>query len=530
MAIRAMDRVLGSVRRRALLADSAWLSDGQLLESFLANRDEAAFEGLVRRHGAMVLGVCRRVLGNYHDAEDAFQAAFLVLAKKAATVVPRELVGNWLYGVAYRTALEARVRLGRRRARERQVKDMPQPIAPPALESLELQRFLDQELDKLPGKYRAAIVLCDLEGRSRKDVARHLSIPEGTLSSRLAMGRQLLARRLGRRGLTLSSAGLAAALSAKAASAAVPPALIAAAVKAGAVALGGPAAGVLLSPHVVALSQGVMKSMLLSKLKIVTTVFLGFALAVWGAGLLAVPGSLGQAVVQAGEPSKSASPAGRPAAADEEPLDPKLLFEKRVQEELRLSKNQIDKLNAASKDADGKNAAGFDEIKRAEEAIKELQAKIRKMQSSIEENRAQTLRKAVPEILSAKALQRLREIQRQRQGVEALLRDPRMQRALSINDEQEMQIENILKTAKKVYTLREFVPEVHFLHSTTTRVFVDDFDAGHDPEIINKLVRVLTEDQKRALRMLVGAPFDSPGFRALLEGEKQLGGEKRLKK
>src|SRR5579864_4983839 len=142
----------------------------------------------------MVLGVCRRVIGNLHDAEDAFQAVFLVLAKKAGSLVPRELVGNWLYGVAYRTALQARTKLCRRRARELQVMDMPHPTVSSNFDLLDLHQALDQELCKLPDKYRVPIVLCDLESRPRKDVAGQLQIPEGTLSSRLATGRKLLAR------------------------------------------------------------------------------------------------------------------------------------------------------------------------------------------------------------------------------------------------------------------------------------------------------------------------------------------------
>src|SRR5262249_41660342 len=119
--------VLDHLRRTALRFDGGDLSDAQLLGSFLVRRDQAAFEALVRRHGQMVLGVCRRVLRDDHDAEDAFQAAFLVLVRKAASVRPRELVGHWLYGVAYRTALEARGILARRRAKERQVSAMPEP-------------------------------------------------------------------------------------------------------------------------------------------------------------------------------------------------------------------------------------------------------------------------------------------------------------------------------------------------------------------------------------------------------------------
>src|SRR5262245_58317663 len=121
-------RTIGEhLRRAVLLRDRHVLTDSRLMESFRANGEQAAFEILVKRHGPMVLGVCRRVIGNLHDAEDALQAVFLVLAKKAASITRRDLIGNWLYGVAYRTALQARVRLGRRRSREIQVKDMPQP-------------------------------------------------------------------------------------------------------------------------------------------------------------------------------------------------------------------------------------------------------------------------------------------------------------------------------------------------------------------------------------------------------------------
>src|SRR5262249_54392705 len=200
---------------RHLLASSpggggAELDDGQLLERFVACRDEPAFEALVHRHGPMVLGVCQRLLGNHHDAEDAFQATFMVLAKKAATVRPRGMVGHWLYGVACRTALEARVAAARRRARGKGYAMTRTPATP--IEWDDLRPVLDEELQRLPEKYRAAVVLCELEGKSRKEAARLLGIPEGTLSSRLATARRRLARRLARRGLDLSAAALATLL------------------------------------------------------------------------------------------------------------------------------------------------------------------------------------------------------------------------------------------------------------------------------------------------------------------------------
>src|SRR5262245_8284246 len=174
-------------------------TDGELLGHFVARRDGRAFAELLRRHGPMVLSTCRRLLRHEQDAEDAFQATFLVLARKAASVVPREAVGGWLYGVACRTAQAARGRRRRRETREKQMGELPERAAPPALDRLweELVPLLDRELGRLPEKYRLAVVLCELEGRSRKEVARQLGIPEGTLSSRLATARKLLARRLG---------------------------------------------------------------------------------------------------------------------------------------------------------------------------------------------------------------------------------------------------------------------------------------------------------------------------------------------
>ncbi len=275
--------VLRRFRRAALRGDGGGMTDGQLLGCFVADRDEAAFAALVRRHGPMVLGVCRRVLRHEADAEDAFQATFLVLARKAAAIARRELLGNWLYGVAHRTALDARAAADRRRARERQVDPMPEPEARNGTDAGPgLRPLLDEELSRLPDKYRVPVVLCDLEGRTRRDVARQLGIPVGTLSGRLTTSRRMLARRLARRGLALSGAALPAALSPSAASARVPPPLLAATVEAATAQV---AAGVV-SARVAALAEGVLKAMLVKKLTIVTAVFLAAGLLV-GAALLA---------------------------------------------------------------------------------------------------------------------------------------------------------------------------------------------------------------------------------------------------
>lgn len=163
------------------------LSDAELLRRYLNARDEAAFAAIVRCHGPMVRGVCRRTLGDCHDVDDAFQATFLVLVRRAGAIKPPSLLGNWLYGAARRAALKVRT--------------MP----------------LDDELARLPDKYRAVIVLSDLEGKSRAETARQLGVPEGTISSRLHRGREMPRRRLVRRGLVLAPGALAAALAQQAA-------------------------------------------------------------------------------------------------------------------------------------------------------------------------------------------------------------------------------------------------------------------------------------------------------------------------
>lgn len=187
--------------RRATGSDRR--SDAQLLNDYLRDRDPGAVAAIVRRHGPMVWGVCRRVLG-HHDAEDALQATFLVLARRAGAIRPGGLLGNWLYGVARRTSLKARALAARRRAREKTVDELPEPATPEAIGWADLRPVLDHELERLPNKYRAVLVLCDLEGKTRPDAARQLGWPEGTVNSRLSIGRKKLAARLARRGLTLS--------------------------------------------------------------------------------------------------------------------------------------------------------------------------------------------------------------------------------------------------------------------------------------------------------------------------------------
>jgi RNA polymerase sigma factor (sigma-70 family) len=267
MATRPMSEVLQHLHRAVLLRDGAGLTDGQLLEDYLRRGNDAALAALVRRHGPMVWGVCRRVLANYHDAEDAFQATFLVLARKAAAIASRELLANWLYGVASQTAQNARAAAAKRRARERQVAAMPEPAVAEQDLWRELQPLLDEALSRLPDKYRVAVVLCDLQGKTRREVARQLGVPEGTVAGRLARARVLLARRLARHGLWAPGGALAAVLGQQAVSAGVPAAVLSTTIQAASQFAAGQAAAEVVSANVAALTEGVLKAMFLHQLK-----------------------------------------------------------------------------------------------------------------------------------------------------------------------------------------------------------------------------------------------------------------------
>lgn len=253
----AANEVVDGLRRLAL-GDGAAASDGALLDAYAAQRDEAALTALVQRHGGMVWGVCRRILGGGHDAEDAFQATFLVLLSKATGLRDRNKVANWLYGVAQQTAVRARCLRAQQAGREKQVSTMPDRAQPEQAPWTDVAAILDEELGRLPEKYRAVIVLCDLEEKSRSEAARLLGCPEGTVAGRLARARALLARRLNRRGVSASAGALASTFAALAAPA--PAGAVAATVQS---ALAGTA-----SATVAALVQGVLQALFMRKLKI----------------------------------------------------------------------------------------------------------------------------------------------------------------------------------------------------------------------------------------------------------------------
>ncbi len=264
------------------------LSDQDLLERFVSGdreTPEGAFAVLVARHGAMVLGVCRRVLGNRHAAEDAFQATFFVLARKASGIARREQLACWLHGVARRAALDARARATRQRARENRLGAMSTFKQPDPIDSNELREILDEELSRLPERHRAAIVLCELEGLSRREAAGRLGVSEGTLSSRLARAKTRLRDRLTHRGLALSAAGLASALTADARAVTVPTLLADSTIRGASLVASGSSLTGVVSTSVVTLTEGVLKAMLLGKLKLVILGLATVALITTGVGV-----------------------------------------------------------------------------------------------------------------------------------------------------------------------------------------------------------------------------------------------------
>ncbi len=311
MAGRPLDTLIPYLRRVVPGGAAGGLTDAQLLERFVRARDEAAFEVLVWRHGAMVHNVCLRVLRRTHDAEDAFQATFLVFARKASSVGRRASVGSWLYKVAYRIALRARTATLRQPAGP-----LPDTTAPAPFDSLfcrELRSALDEEVGRLPEKYRTAFELCELEGRTAEAVGRALGCPRATVATRLARARVLLRRRLARRGFEPAMSSVSPP------SAALPAALVDSAVRA--VRFGtaekAVAAGVV-SARAATLAQGALTTMSVTKLILVTAFVL--TLSLFGAVVLHQARGV--------EPPQTGRPVAPPLATKEPAVVLRWRFEK----------------------------------------------------------------------------------------------------------------------------------------------------------------------------------------------------------
>jgi RNA polymerase sigma factor (sigma-70 family) len=277
-------RINGAIREvRGLLerGPCGTLTDAQLLERYLSGRDEAAFGAIVHRHGPMVLRVCRGVLDDDHEAQDAFQATFLVLARKARSIRRHESAASWLHGVARRVAMKARKNLARRRLHERKVAEMsPETMTLPG--DREELRALDDEIRRLPAAIREAVVLCYLEGMTYEVAAGHLGVTEGTVRGRLARGRERLRSRLSRRGL-MAPAPIVAGATSSLASSAVPASLLSSTEGIASGVLAGKAAFVAVPAPVVALAEGVLKTMLLEKVRLTAAILFAIGFSATGA-------------------------------------------------------------------------------------------------------------------------------------------------------------------------------------------------------------------------------------------------------
>jgi RNA polymerase sigma factor (sigma-70 family) len=300
--------VLQFIRKIAVRAQFARLPDRELLERFVDAQEEEAFAALVCRHGSMVLRVCRQGLANEHDAEDAFQATFLVLSRKASSVKKQKSVGSWLFGVANHTSTNLKRNLMRRCSYERQVsqRSVADPLS--MLTLREAEAIVNQELARLPETYRAPLVLCVREGLSRDEAAQQLGLRLGTLKNRLEQARKRLRVRLTARGLTLCGAFAASVFGEQMASAAIPAVLLTSTARAATSVATGRATASVVSAKVSALTEGVIKTMFSTKLRTALALFIVGSVLTCGLGAL----KLSALAVQQGDAKAKAKDGQKP--------------------------------------------------------------------------------------------------------------------------------------------------------------------------------------------------------------------------
>jgi RNA polymerase sigma factor (sigma-70 family) len=305
--------------RRMVGPRAGGLTDADLLERFVSDGDEAAFEVLVWRHGPMVQSVCRRVLRQEQDAEDAIQATFLTLVRKARSIAKRQSVASWLYKVAYRIALEAKTLASKRQKREKPgAETRPATVAEQPADAAawrDLQRILDEEINRLPEKYRTPVILCYFEGKTYEEAAREIGCPKGTVSIRLMRAREFLRPRLSRRGLAISAGMLATALSENATAASISTSLVEGTVKAAVLFAAGKTAAGILSGQAVALTEGVLKTMFVTKLRFAAALVI-MAAAGTGAGVGTYGAMTGE------QPPAQKAPTPTAKESNEQPVRP----------------------------------------------------------------------------------------------------------------------------------------------------------------------------------------------------------------
>jgi RNA polymerase sigma factor (sigma-70 family) len=509
MATSQMTGVIQHLRRTVLLRDDAALTDGQLLGDYVGRRDEGALAALVHRHGPMVWRVCRRILRNHHDAEDAFQATFLVFVRKAASLASKELVANWLYGVAHQTALKASATSARRKGRERQVIEMPEPTVTEPDLWRDLQTLLHEELSRLPDKYRAVVVLCHLEGKTRKVAARQLGVPEGSVAGWLARARVMLAKRLARRGVVLSGGMLAAALSEQIVSAGVPNSVAFSTIRAASLFVAGHPATI--SVQIAALTEGVLKSMLLTKFKIAVAVLMAVGvLAGVGVGSQLAGGLFGYAEAQ--QPTDQVAkhtPKPRPRVEDDDPnarwpADPPRILDHNpyllvprydgsvlsvgcVAKELKLTDKQID------------------DIRKLDRELSDLLED----KGDVERRREYTkaMHKSLPQILTPSQVKRFQQVGLQMLGTQAefpsvgAMGYPEIQRTLKLSDQQKDNIRLLNKDARKAW--HEEVIAMGGIDVPRALALATKIHKA----TLEKALPLLNKDQRPAWDRMVGQPF-----------------------
>jgi RNA polymerase sigma factor (sigma-70 family) len=357
--------VLSVVRRSVDPDASGPLADERLLARFAKNGDPSAFELLVWRHGAMVMGVCRRVLGDHHLAEDAFQATFLALARKPRAVRTGAALAGWLHRVGRRIAVRAKADSHKRAERDRRVA-RPELVAPPDVLSAEAQSLIDEEIDRLPEWQRRAVVLCYLDGHTAEQAAQMLGCPRGTVLSRLAAARERLRGRLSRRGLAVPATGLALGVSVSEVTAGV----VASTAKA---VLGGGA-----SIQVIGWTNGVLTAMVMNKIKLATAAVLTTGMLGTGVGWVIVPGH-GSGIFGEAQAAQG-SGAGQINRQRDEAEKQRLLAEEarantvkareiadRAMRDLEHAKAEVEQATAARKTAEARLAAVMTRIKELED-------------------------------------------------------------------------------------------------------------------------------------------------------------------
>lgn len=511
MAATTLGTFLRGLKQAMATEALAGCSDRDLVERFRSGRDDAAFRAVLERHGPMVYQVCRRALNSAADVEDAFQATFLVLVRRGHTIRRHSSLASWLHGVAHRTALKLRTQADRRRRREaRSARTTPAGLADDTTWG-ELRGLLDEELQRLPELCRVALLLCYLEGRTQDEAAAQLDVSKSTLRRHLERGRELLGRRLARRGVTLGAALVARLVFDCSPSAAMPRALIARTAESAqhtAANLAAPAS--VLPDRVAALTDGVMKTMQYAKYKMVVAVLtcglvLGFGM-----------NQFSPRLASAQEKKPAADSRTPTKSPDIEPIDPNLVFEEGVQKELRLSQNQIRQLTEARDK--GTNAAA-DQGKRVaeiDEQIKKLQAEIERLdqergnaQRAIENSQTDQVRAAIPTVLSREATNQLRQMTLQRMRLSDVLLDAKVRARLDLNDEQVKKIQEMSEKGggdgKFLVSVRTHLKSVQYLRAEPVYVtFREKLSDASRAE----LLKVLTPAQRATLERLSGIKLE----------------------